>query len=345
MTKETQPALGEAKTTALPRPSLVETAYIGAEVPCRQCGLVVHCEMPHHKGHDEDVVFFCPGCRVTMLDMPTLPEGYRFLRELGRGGMGAVYLAAFEGGERAIKTILPKGALSAELRRLFLQEASIQSRLRHPAIVEVFDFLEVSPGIFCMVMEYVPGKNAGELLDQGPLTPAAAIGIVEKALAGLEYVHSQGVLHCDFKDPNILVGPSSGESLSVKLSDFGLARPYAAHGASSITREGTISGTLAYMPPEQITDPFQVQPTADIYSVGATLYRLLSGAFPHEVPSGRSPVLAVLKDPIVPIRQRLPEVQEALEALIEKALSFEPSARFASAGEMRRALLEVLPAG
>jgi serine/threonine-protein kinase len=125
----------------------------------------------------------------------------------------------------------------------------------------------------------------------------------------------------------------------VKIADFGLARPYKRSGAARPDADA-MSGTVPYMAPEQIAEPLRVGPASDLYAVGATLYRLLSGSYPHDFPEGRARALVVLTEPIVPLRSRSPEVPAKLAAVVERALDKDPARRFASAAEMQRALAE-----
>jgi serine/threonine protein kinase len=272
--------------------------------------------------------------------------GYRVVRELGRGGMGAVYLALEEatGTLRALKIVLPQAALSERARRLFLREATEQGKLIHPRIVRVLELRETRPGVFCMAMEYMDGVNAEELLaseGRSGLDPRLAATIIAQALEGLGFAHQANVVHRDIKEANIIVARDAAGGIDVKLSDFGLAKSFATSGASGFTHTGELAGTVPYMAPEQILNFRDVRPAADIYSMGVTLYRLLSGAFPIDF-GKRDPFLAVLEDPIVPLRARKPLVAQGLAAVAERAIEKRPQDRFATAETMRAALLSAL---
>jgi serine/threonine protein kinase len=227
-------------------------SFVVVPVPCAQCGDAVDCEV--QEPVPAGLTAFCAGCRSELMDVPDLPPGYHLVHEIGRGGMGAVYLArhAALGLERAVKVVLPQGALAPEARERFLAEARLHARLNHPRIVQVHDLSEVRPGIFAIVMEYVPGADAAVLLrreGRPGLTPALAVQIADQALDALAYVHARGVVHCDVKDPNLLV--AEGPAPAVKLSDFGLARTWAASGGTGRRRTEVTSGTIPYMSPEQ----------------------------------------------------------------------------------------------
>jgi serine/threonine protein kinase len=285
-------------------------------------------------GHS-DLACVCPGCRPGLMDAPLLPEGHTLLRELGRGGMGAVYLTKFQDEERAVKVLLPTVATSRERRELFLQEASIQKQLRHSSIVSLYELYQIAPGVFCIVMEYVPGINAAELLSRGPIAPANASRVMIQALDGLSYIHQSGFLHRDLKDPNILLSEDLSQS---KISDFGLAVPYALLGKNLDAEHAhNPSGTLPYMAPEAF-QKHQPSPLIDIYAMGATLYRLLSGEYPHDFSVGKSKLAVAALDPIVPLQTRRPELPPYLVEVVHRALARDPNERFQSAQEMRDAL-------
>jgi serine/threonine protein kinase len=305
-------------------------------VRCLRCGT----RAPDEPSRDrsEQIAYFCEACRTGILDAPgatlVLP-GYELGDRLGSGGMGAVFRARhLETGEvGALKVLLPRSALSERARRLFVREG--QTRLVHPRIVKVHDFQEVGPGVFCMAMELVDGPSAADLLRASPggLDPDRARRIVAEALEGLAYAHAQGVVHRDVKDANLLVGKTG-----TKLGDFGLAKSFQQSGRSGFTRTGEMGGSIPYMAPEQIADFRAAGPPADIFSAGATLYRLLSGATPHDEVPGVDPLVVALLRPIVPLASRKPSLPADLLAVVERALAREPRARFASADEMRAAL-------
>src|SRR5262249_31919927 len=151
-----------------------------------------------------------------------------------------------------------------------------------PNIVQVHDLAEPTPGSFCIVMEYVAGESAEQALARGPLPMVVAVNIACQALDGLSYAHQRGVVHRDVKEANLLLGADPWGRTVVKVADFGLAKNYHESGASGFTGDGTVAGTLPYMAREQLLDFRYVKPTADIYSMGVTLYRLLTGRYPRD---------------------------------------------------------------
>lgn len=313
-------------------------------VRCGLCGTKAGNELPRTRA--EKMAYFCDSCQAKLIDQPRLPPNYELVRVLGKGAMGAVYLARHTGLGRhcAIKMVLPKVATSERMRKMFEREARSQAQLDHARIVRVLDFQETAHGIYCLVMEAVEGPSGDKLLEQNPrgLEASLATEIVAQALEGLAHAHGRGIVHRDIKESNILVGrdPNALGSVAVKLSDFGLAKSYETSGASGFTTTGSnLGGTIPYMPPEQILDYRSVKPPADIYAMGATLYRLLTNQFAYDFRAGTDPFVTILEEQVVPVRARNPAVPARLAAVAETALRKDPTQRFASAEAMRAALL------
>jgi tRNA A-37 threonylcarbamoyl transferase component Bud32 len=299
----------------------------------------------------EKPVFYCNACLDALTENPVLPSGYNLVRKLGKGGLGSVFIATnSRGAERAIKLLLPQQVTDAAARMRFLREATILAQLRHPHIVRYYHLCELDfekrPGIFCIVMEHFPSQGADALLrkSQGSGLPRAlAVTIIEQALAGLAYAHEQGVVHRDVKPGNILVALESART-RVKLCDFGLAKLFGDLEDSVVTLSPNPVGTIFYMAPEQIRDFSHVTPAADIYAMGASLYRLLTGAYAHDFPPEPVSVAhyarVLKKMSVVPIRERDASIPQALAEVVERALAYSPSDRFPTAGAMRVALRE-----
>lgn len=331
----------EATEPAPSTPPAPAAPNVPEEVRCLRC--LTKAEREEPRPRSENVVYFCEPCRSAILDKPALPSGYRLAREIGRGDMGAVYLALEEatGEPRALKIVIPRAALSEEARRLFLREATEQGKIAHPRIVRAHALRETRPGVFCVVMEHVDGQSAEELLareGKPGLSPELAASIVAQALEGLGAAHQAGVVHRDVKEANILVARGAAGGVEVKLSDLGLATSFATSGASGFTHEGEMRGAALYMAPEQVLSFSGVGPAADIYAMGVVFYRLLSGSYPIDFGS-RDPFLAVLEDPIEPLARRAPSVPQGLAAVAEKALAKRAQDRFATAEGMREAIL------
>jgi serine/threonine-protein kinase len=266
--------------------------------------------------------------------------GYEILRQLGRGGMGVVYLARRQDDRSlvALKTIAPAAAVQRHQTERFLREARILRELRHPHIVTFRDVGE-SEGRLFFAMDYVEGTDAGRMLrEQGPLRVRPAIRLICQVLAALAYAHAKGFVHRDVKPANILVAEQDSKK-TVQLADFGLARVYQESRLSGLTMQGDVGGTVAYMPPEQITHFRLAKPPADQYSAAATLYTLLTGQalFPFEDPFVQ-PLTRVLEEEPIPIRQRRADLPEGLAAVIHRAVAKDPAARFPDVLAFRAAL-------
>jgi pSer/pThr/pTyr-binding forkhead associated (FHA) protein len=272
-------------------------------------------------------------------DFPAVP-GYRLVRELGRGGMGVVYLAEREadGTRVALKTVLPAVAANRGQVERFLREANILRELQHANIV-CFKDMGQAASRFYFAMDYVEGTDAAKMLrEHGPLPVRTAVRMICQLLSALDYAHSKGFVHRDIKPANLLVTEEGGKKL-VKLADFGLARVYQASRMSGLTMQGDVGGTVAFMPPEQITQFRQVKPPTDQYSAAATLYTLVTGKLLFDFVPGAAPSLSiVLQEEPVPIRQRRPDIPEELASIIHRALAKEPASRYPDVRAFRAAL-------
>ena len=190
-------------------------------------------------------------------------------------------------------------------------------------------------------MDFVKGIDALKLLkrNRGVLAIPKAVGLVCQLLEALDYAHKKGFVHRDIKPANLMLSKRKG-NLFVHVADFGLARTHQSSRMSGLTMMGDVGGTVAYMPPEQITHYRDSKPAADQYSAAATLYQFLTNKFIYDLPKGLNEQLATIlqKDP-VPIGTRREDIPVELSAIIHRALSREPQDRFKDAGDMRTALL------
>ncbi|MFO0949407.1 MAG: serine/threonine-protein kinase [Planctomycetota bacterium] len=272
---------------------------------------------------------------------PSVP-GYANLRFLGSGGMGMVYHAQQEstGREVALKIIHPLASDWGKRKELFLREAEILRTLDHPRIVRFLD-VGSTGSLWFLAMEYVPAIDLRELLAKQPVSKRirAWCGIAFQTLDGLAYAHDRSYVHRDIKPSNILV-VREGRALSAKIADFGLAKNYRLAGLSGITHLRDFRGTLAYMAPEQLLNSRDAQPQADIYALGATLYRWLSGKHPFETADEGEFYEAKLKGRSISLQELCPDVPRGLAAVVEKAMSRLPKNRFPTARAMRQ---EILP--
>ena len=271
---------------------------------------------------------------------PRLPQlgDYEILEELGRGGMGVVYRAEQRSTGRvaAVKIIRPAAAATVDAMQLFLREARILSKLRHPRIVEYLS-LGLGDGQMYLAMEYLPVVDFPQLLatQSRPRQIRLVAGIMSRVLEALQHAHEHHVVHRDVKPSNILVYKSNGR-LHVKLADFGLAKNFERAGLTSITCERDVRGTLGYMSPEQLLDSRYAGPPCDIYSAGACLYYFLSGQRPHDFEDRADAIVRITTTRPRPLAELAPDVPLRLCRAVDRALACDPKARYSSAAEFGR---------
>lgn len=321
--------------------------------PCANCGRAVG---EDHDGRGGDVL--CAAChahperlarhlleRAGAGDRGLAPvQGYRLLRELGRGGMGAVFLAHHEesGRQVALKLMLPRVAASAQAQQRFLREIQLTRTLRHRNIAAVYDAGGAQGG-FYFTTEYCAGDSVDRVAARrgGSVPVDQAVRLTLQALEGLEHAHSCGVVHRDLSPQNILLSDTGPEAVA-KICDFGLAKAFDLAGLSGLTRTGTTAGKPHFMPRQQIINFKNAQPEVDTWAIAACLYWLLTGRYPRDFPAHRDPWQVVLQDRAVPIRQRDPSVPKTLAEVIDEALRDRPAIGFRTATALRRALQRAL---
>ena len=265
---------------------------------------------------------------------------YVILRELGRGGMGVVYLARHEqlGRVVALKMILAGNQAGEEAQQRFLVEAQSIARLSHPGSVTVYDIGE-HDGMPYFSLEYVPGNSLSRVIAEKPLEPKVAAMLVAKMAAAMQYAHDKGVLHRDLKPGNVLMADEE----TPKITDFGLAKQIEGAQEAELTQSGAILGTPSYMSPEQAAgDPKKLGPPTDQYSLGAILYQMLAGRAPFVAPRTYDVIRQVLADEPVPIRKLAPQVPADLETICFKAMHKQAARRYASCQEFAEDLTQFL---
>jgi eukaryotic-like serine/threonine-protein kinase len=258
---------------------------------------------------------------------------YRLEQPLGHGGMATVYLARDEQLDRAVavKLLAENLADDATFRKRFLREARLAARLSHPNVVNIYDAGETEDGRPYIVMEHVEGPTLADLMrERGRLSAAEAVGLAVQACRGLAHAHAAGIVHRDVKPQNLLLGPDG----TLKVADFGIAR---AAETTALTQAGTVLGTAAYLSPEQATGE-EVGPAADVYSLGAVLYELLTGRLPYEFDSLVDLVEKQARGSITPVSELSPEVPQHVEDAVMRSLARNPAYRPASAEALAREL-------
>ena len=264
---------------------------------------------------------------------PSLP-GYEILAELGRGGMGVVYQARQIRANRlvALKMIRSSSYATLPEKVRFQIEAEAVARLQHPNIVQLHEVSEASGQPF-FSLEYCEEGSLGERLKNTPFEPAQAAALVATLARAMHYAHLRGVVHRDLKPANILLARDG----TPKISDFGLAKRLDA--GSDLSRSGAIIGTPSYMAPEQAAGKVHdIGPAADIYALGALLFRCLTGRPPFLGDTDMEILRQVLNEEPPSLSPLAPQVPRDLETICLKCLQKEPGRRYASAEELARDL-------
>jgi hypothetical protein len=280
-------------------------------------------------------------------DLPPALAGYgkfRFMRELGRGGMGVVYQAeqTVMGRIVAVKVINPSVLAHPEALPRFQAEVRAAAKLDHPNIVRAFDAEQVGE-LHLLVMEFVEGKSLAELVQQkGALAIPYACHYVRQAALGLQHAFEQGMVHRDIKPQNLMVNDRG----QVKVLDFGLARLRSERKqGGGLTQVDAFMGTPEYVSPEQATDARSADTRADIYSLGCTLFYLLTGHPPFPGETVVQIILAQIEKEAPPLHQARPDVPAELSAVVARMLAKDPAQRFQQPIEVAQVLAAFVKAG
>lgn len=337
-------AQGRILPSATPHPSAKTVKF----KVCRLCGAQIATPREHN---GELICNECMGLQqrdpTQTFHMPELEsrggsmlivKGYRAIKQLGRGGMGAVYLAEnVDTLERvALKILLPEIADVEQCREDFIREANNLRELRHPNIVALQECAYNSGSLY-LALEYCCEGNLREYLKRSGQTLAVplALDLTCQILDGLEYAHNvrleqvsffdaqtyvvNGLVHRDIKPANIFLGRQDG-ALTAKISDFGLAKAFDMAGISGCTRTGDFSGTLGFIPKQQFLNYKYAKPEVDVWSAAATLYYMLTGKAPRSFGSNTLEVMNTFNEPHVPVREYNPFVPEKIARVIDLAL-------------------------
>ncbi len=263
--------------------------------------------------------------------------GYIILQRLGEGGMGIVYLARHQSLDRlaAVKFLPGDMATDAAFVELFLREAKAAAKLSHPNIVAVHDAGVVGENIYYFIMEYVEGRDLRSIQQElGTLPVPLAVEYLRQAASALAYAHKKQVIHRDIKPENLLL---TSERI-IKVVDLGLAK-WAGEESSMITQTGDIMGSPIYISPERLRDPHTIDHRTDVYSLGATLFHLVTGKIPYE---GSSAVIMArhLTDAAPDPRDINPKLDEGISRIIMKMMAKEVGDRYQTMEEVETAFEE-----
>jgi len=256
---------------------------------------------------------------------PSLPANcigaYQIVGKLGAGGMGVVYKAVDRRLERTVALKFLGETHPADKERL-LHEARVASALDHPNIATVHAVEEADDGRLFIVMTYYEGESLADRLRGGPLRYEKAIDLASQVAHGLEHAHAHGIIHRDIKPSNVMI---TREGVA-KIVDFGLTHHF---GPMESTQSTNLSGTLLYMSPEQVMGK-PVDSRTDLWSLGVVLYQMLTGRLPFEGENPAAAILAIMNAAPAPC----PELEQGLQAILQRALGKSPAERYATCAEM-----------
>ncbi|MQY61336.1 protein kinase, partial [bacterium] len=272
---------------------------------------------------------------------------YEILEELGKGGMGEVYLAQDTTLDRkvAIKFLPEKMQKDATARVRLLREAKAAASLDHPFICKIYETGEIDSKAY-IVMEFIEGKDLREKLDEGLLPLRDSLQMALEIAEALEEAHGKGIVHRDLKPANIMLTPQG----HVKVMDFGLAKQILPKGEEAITKtltqaslteQGAIVGTLAYMSPEQAKGE-TVDARSDIFSLGILIYEMMSGIHPFSKPSAIETLSSILKDSTPAVSVKPKTVNPVLTPILRKALAKEPGDRYQNVADLATDIRKLL---
>ncbi len=275
----------------------------------------------------------------------TLSGRWRIDRLIDTGGMAQVYAATHRNGRPvAVKVLRPELAVEPELVQRFLREGYVANKVQHPGAVAILDDDVAPDGAPFLVMELLDGRTLrSRLVDDGPLPVEEALRVTEEVLAVLASAHERGIVHRDIKPENLFETKDG----AIKVLDFGIARLRelvlgAADADGSVnpsTESGRTMGTIGYMAPEQARgEPAEVDARSDLWAVGATLYTLLTGRVLHDAPTTNAGLLLAMTVPVAPMQELAPELPGAVRAVLDTALAFDKTSRYADSGAMGAAV-------
>ena len=288
------------------------------------------------------------GSRDPLIGTPVL-GGYVITGLLGAGGMGSVYVAEHQRINKkvAVKVLHSHMIANRDIVERFLAEARAASSLDHPNIIEVVDAATLEDGRDYIALEFLDGEALDDFLRaRGKLDAPTALRILAQACCGLEAAHHRGIIHRDLKPANLFIAPTELEPLRVKVLDFGIAKLNDTVLAGGIsTQTNAVAGTPGYMPPEQARGMRNVDHRADIYSLGAVAYRMMTGALPYDGESLGEIIYQQLSSPPLNVRQHRPDLDVGWIDTIMSSLGADPNMRPPSARDVALRLAAATPGG
>lgn len=266
---------------------------------------------------------------------------YRLLEQVGIGGMGAVYKAEMTAMGRivALKIMNPKLLSNAEAVARFEREVKAVSKLNHPNVVAAYDAICEGETYF-LVMEFVDGGNLNQWLKKySPLPVEWVCECIRQAAMGLQHAHDNGIVHRDIKPGNVLVAAESPFKLPVaKILDMGLVRMTQADEPRNLTREGQVLGTPDYIAPEQAHNTREADIRCDIFSLGVTMFKALTGELPYEGETAMEKIIARTTKPAPRVSTLRPDVPKGVDDVVAKMLARNPEVRYQTPWEVAQAL-------
>jgi serine/threonine protein kinase len=266
--------------------------------------------------------------------------GYRVTGLLGRGGMGFVYEAEHQLLKRkaALKTLAPELGGGADFRERFIRESQTVASIDHPNIIPIYDAGDFD-GLVYIAMRYVKGPDLEKLIkDGGTRDPSEALSILEQVAGALDAAHSREVIHRDVKPANVMIEDESGR---IYLMDFGIAKQTGA-SERGLTQAGVFVGTVDYAAPEQI-EAKPITNAADIYAFGGVLYEALTGQKPYVRDTDVAVMFAHITEPPPAVSKVRPDLPEALDGVIARAMAKKPEDRFPTCRSMIEAARAASP--
>jgi len=269
---------------------------------------------------------------LSALEADAVLAGYRVTGLLGRGGMGFVYEAEHLLLRRkaALKTLAPELGGGADFRERFIRESQTVASIDHPNIIPIYDAGD-HEGLVYIAMRYVQGPDLEKLIKQGGThDPHEALGILEQVAGALDAAHTREVIHRDVKPANVMIEDESGR---IYLMDFGIAKQSGSAAERGLTQAGVFVGTVDYAAPEQI-EAKAINAAADLYAFGGVLYEALTGKKPYERDTDVAVMFAHITEPPPAVTKVRPDLPEALDAVIARAMAKSPADRYSTCREM-----------